>query len=408
MQGMTGTSYKAPTLFGIFFALLLKHAFKRSTDGVYLHSRSDGCLFNILRLHAKTKTRTVTIRDLLFADDVAMVSHQQDGLQRLIDKFSDAFDLFGLTISQKKTQVMGQVTPAPPCITVSSKELEVAHQFQYLGSTTTDTLSLDVELRKDIGKASTSLSKLTKRVWENKHLTIPTKINVYKACVISTLLYGSESWTTYSTQEQKLQVFHLRCLCRILGITWQDKVWNNDVLLITGVPSMFTLLHQCCLCWLGHVHRMEDGHIPKDLLYGELATGTRCRGHLQLCYKDVCKHGMKACNIDTDSWEAFADDRTLWKQQVSQGLKRGEAAFQEKMMKDGPGEQPDISRTTKNHIKHLSSHVRDAAEIANPGLASTATQDDAHQQPLRVLCHSWVTDECQGEYLYYYNTISDT
>ena len=57
-------------------------------------------------------------------------------------------------------------------------------------------------------------------------------------------------------------------------------------------------------------------------------------------------------------------------------------------MKDGPGEQPDISRTTENHIKHLSSHVRDAAEIANPGLASTATQDDAHQQPLRVLLHS--------------------
>ena len=64
-------------------------------------------------------------------------------------------------------------------------------------------------------------------------------------------------------------------------------------------------------------------------------------------------------------------------------------------MKDGPGEQPDISRTTKNHIKHMSSHVRDAAEIANPGLASTATQDDAHQQPLRVLLHSRVTDRCQ-------------
>ena len=214
----------APTLFGIFFALLLKHAFKRSTDGVYLHSRSDVCLFNILRLCAKTKTRTVTIRDLFFADDAAMVSHQQDGLQRLMDKFSDACDLFGLTISQKKTQVIRQATPAPPCITVSGKELEVAHQFQYLGSTTTDTLSLDVELRKCIGKASTTLSKLNKRVWENKHLTIPTKIDVYKTCVISTLLYGSESWTTYSTQEQKLQVFHLRCLCRILGITWQDKV----------------------------------------------------------------------------------------------------------------------------------------------------------------------------------------
>ena len=75
---------------------------------------------------------------------------------------------------------------------------------------------------------------------------------------------------------------------------------------------------------------MEDGCIPKDLLCGEFATGARCRGHPQLCFKDICKDDMKACNIDTQSWEAFADDRTLWQQQVSQGLKRGEVAIQEK------------------------------------------------------------------------------
>ena len=128
---------------------------------------------------------------------------------------------------------------------------------------------------------------------------------------------------------------------------------------------------------------------------GELATGARCRGYPQLCFNDVCKHDMKACNIDTESWEAFADDRTLWKQQVSQGLKRGKAAIQEKMMKDEPGEQLVISKTTKTHIKHLSSHARAAAEIANPELVSTATQDDAHQQPLRMLLHSQSTDGCQ-------------
>ena len=207
-----------------------------------------------------------------------MVSHQQDGLQRLMDKFSDACNFFSLAISQKETQIMGEATTAIPCITINGK-LEVGQQFQYLGSTTTDTLSLDVELSKCIGKALTILSKCTKRVWENKHLTIPTKINAYKACIISTLLYGSESCSTYSKQEEKLQLFHLRCLCRILGITWQDKVWNNDVPSWAGIPSMFTLLHQHCLLCLGHIHRMEDGHIPMDLLYGELTIGARCRGH---------------------------------------------------------------------------------------------------------------------------------
>ena len=37
----------APTLFGIFFAVLLKQAFRDATEGVYLRTRSDGKLFNL-------------------------------------------------------------------------------------------------------------------------------------------------------------------------------------------------------------------------------------------------------------------------------------------------------------------------------------------------------------------------
>ena len=143
---------------------------------------------------------------------------------------------------------------------------------------------------------------------------------------MSTLLYGSESWTTYSTQERKLQAFHLRCLRRILGITWQDKVPNNEVLSRVRIPSMYTLLHQRRLRWLGHTHRIADGRIPKDLLYGELATGSKRTGRSHLRFKDVCKCDMKACNINTKSREAFADNRTMWKQIVSQGLESGEKA----------------------------------------------------------------------------------
>ena len=34
-----------PTLFGIFFAVMLKHAFRNATEGIYLRTRSDGELF---------------------------------------------------------------------------------------------------------------------------------------------------------------------------------------------------------------------------------------------------------------------------------------------------------------------------------------------------------------------------
>ena len=36
---------------------------------------------------------------------------------------------------------------------------------------------------------------------------------------------------------------------------------------------MFTMVSQRRLRWLGHVRRMEDGRIPKDIFYGELIGG---------------------------------------------------------------------------------------------------------------------------------------
>ena len=64
----------APTLFSIFFGMLLKHAFDTTTEGIYLRTQSDGRLFNLTRLRAMTKVRKVLIRDMLFADDATVAT----------------------------------------------------------------------------------------------------------------------------------------------------------------------------------------------------------------------------------------------------------------------------------------------------------------------------------------------
>ena len=102
----------APTLFSILFSLLLGYAFKGNEEGAYIHTRSDGSLFNLSRLRAKTKVRKVLIREMLFADDA--------GLQDLINCFSDACNKFGLTISIKKMMSLAKMSallPASPSVT---------------------------------------------------------------------------------------------------------------------------------------------------------------------------------------------------------------------------------------------------------------------------------------------------
>ena len=148
--------------------------------------------------------------------------HTQEELQSLVDCFSQACKDFGQAISLKKENVTGQDTAALPVITIddySHYEIDAACQFTYLGSTITDNLSLDAEIDNRIVKAASTLARLTARVWTSANLSLNTNMAIYNACIISTLLYGSETWTTYAGQERMLNTFHLRSIRRILGIS---------------------------------------------------------------------------------------------------------------------------------------------------------------------------------------------
>ena len=68
----------ATTLFVIFFSMLPKYAFDSSQDGIYMHTRTDGKLFNFAHLRTKTKVSLILIREMLFADDAVLASHIEE------------------------------------------------------------------------------------------------------------------------------------------------------------------------------------------------------------------------------------------------------------------------------------------------------------------------------------------
>ena len=85
-----------PTLFGIVFVILLKHAFGPSTEGMYLRTRSYGKFFSLARLKAKTKIREKHLRNFLCADDAAVTTHSADKLQQHMNPFSSPCKYFRL------------------------------------------------------------------------------------------------------------------------------------------------------------------------------------------------------------------------------------------------------------------------------------------------------------------------
>ena len=91
----------APTLFSIFFSIMLREAKEDLPDVIYIRFRTDGSLLNPRRLLARTKTIEELITELLFADDCAFLAPTEEALQHIVNRFSDAAKNFGLTISLK-------------------------------------------------------------------------------------------------------------------------------------------------------------------------------------------------------------------------------------------------------------------------------------------------------------------
>ena len=88
----------ASTLFSIYFAVLLSHAFQDCEAGVSLKFRTSGKAFSLRRFNTKSKNFEYLIRELLYTNDADVVAHTEEDVQLITDCFSDACDAFGLTI----------------------------------------------------------------------------------------------------------------------------------------------------------------------------------------------------------------------------------------------------------------------------------------------------------------------
>ncbi|CAH2245165.1 jg16735 [Pararge aegeria aegeria] len=110
----------------------------------------------------------------------------------------------------------------------------------------------------------------------------------------------------------------MRCLRKIEGLTWKDRVTNEEVLKKAGMPSLYALLKQRRLRWLGHVHRMEPSRLPRQVLLGEVVHAKRPVSRPRLRF-DCAKRDMAEFNIDHRHWERLAEGRDEWRKIINEG-----------------------------------------------------------------------------------------
>ncbi|BHF57262.1 hypothetical protein SprV_0100020300 [Sparganum proliferum] len=175
------------------------------------------------------------------------------------------------------------------------------------------------EIVRRISKAGQTFGRLQSTVWNRHGLQLSTKVKMYKAVILLTQRYVTETWTVYTKQARRLYHFHLSCLRRIQKQRWQDRIPDTDVLEGTGILIIYTMLRQMQLRWSGHLVRMDDVRLPKRLFYGDVAMGSRRQGGQIRRYKDTLNSSLKRLQINPTNWEDLALDRATWRRTVKTG-----------------------------------------------------------------------------------------
>ena len=221
---------------------------------------------------------------MLYVDDAGVVSTSSRGLTRMMGVIVVACQEFGLTVSEKKTEVMHLWSH--PSTASNALQFEAAGQrhkrtieFVYLGRAISESADLDTEIKRCIGAAWASVRRYSSQLYDRRNARLSLKIRLFKAEVMEAMLYGCATWIMRSQDFSSLRTAHHKLLLRIIGFRRKDRTGckplsYGEVLERTGSERNETTIRKRQLGFAGAFVRQGGSRLSKlskRVMFGRLA-----------------------------------------------------------------------------------------------------------------------------------------
>ena len=122
-------------------------------------------------------------------------------------------------------------------------------------------------------KLMTNLDSILK----SRDVTLPTKVCLVKAMVLTVVIYGCKSWAIKKAEPRRIDTFELWYWKRLWRIPWTGKRPNQSILKeISSEYSLEGLMLKLKLQYFGHLMQTTDS-LEKTLMLGKIE-GNRAMG----------------------------------------------------------------------------------------------------------------------------------
>jgi len=140
---------------------------------------------------------------------------------------------------------------------------------------------------------------------------------LYKILIRPVVLCGAEGWTVTEKEEQAVLIFEKKIFRRIYGPKYENGEWksrtNRELEEMRKGENIVKWIKGQRISWLGHLERMEEDRMPKNIFAQELE-GTRRRGRPRKRWKEEVERDIQV--LEVRRWRELVADRKKWKDVV--------------------------------------------------------------------------------------------
>ncbi|CAF3152656.1 unnamed protein product [Rotaria sp. Silwood2] len=331
-NGVMQGGIPSPVLFNIVFDFIIRKVLEEAKVAGVQFSYGSNDFFH----GDRENYENFSILTLLYADDLVAMCENIDDLEKFTGAFEKISQEYGLTLNVKKTCIMSlqefkedqdrkvlkeqeKIHPDPNII-IRNQKINIVDSFTYLGSNVTRDQRLDKEIEIRLAKASTAFNMLRFAIWHRKSVKMGAKLRIFRVCVLPVLLYGSETWSTTTTHELRINKFYMRCLRTIIGVNLGDRLSNEKLLEITGQPSIENIIRRNRLRWFGHINRASmDNNEPsliKKIMFSYFHGEKRPRNiGIRKRWEEKVVHDIDALGIK--NWRRLTLEKDRWREAIN-------------------------------------------------------------------------------------------